>query len=132
MDSAHIRTLMLRFIAQRSGLDALNYADRESLLEDYRQILRDGRHARIMLRGIPPPDECFELSSGRLTLSGGELSYTTGQYFPTEYRAAACRAIATAWWNHWRADYTGDRFAAFARTKAKAHFGRAIADRWFK
>jgi hypothetical protein len=37
------------------------------------------------------------MGTGRLTLStDGRLDYCTGQYFPTEYRKAAARALA-AW-----------------------------------
>ena len=40
---------MDRFIRQRSGLDPSNYGNRESLLSDYRPILRDGKTAKTLL-----------------------------------------------------------------------------------
>ena len=38
------------------------------------------------------------------TYPRSELDYCTGQYWPTEYRAAACVVLASALWAYWRAD----------------------------
>jgi hypothetical protein len=127
---------MARFVAQRSGIDGRNYGgSRESFLGDYRRILRDGREARALLRVVELstclPDFILVdvLKSGRLTWDGKRLDYCAGQYFPTEYRAAACRALASVLWNYWGdgGRYTADQI----RAAAKSNLGRGITRRWF-
>jgi hypothetical protein len=127
---------MARFIGQRSGIDGRNYGgSREAFLGDYRRILRDGRDARVLLRVVELstclPDSILAevLKSGRLTWDGKRLEFCAGQYFPTEYRAAACRALASALWAYWR---DGGRYTAEQiRAAAKSNLGRGIARRWF-
>ena len=127
---------LARFVAQRSGIDARNYGgSREAFLEDYRRILRDGRDARALLRVVtlstclPDSILCEVLKSGRLTWDGKRLDYCAGQYFPTEYRGAVCRALASVLWNYWR---DGDRYSADQiREAARMNLGRGIARRWF-
>jgi hypothetical protein len=127
---------LARFVAQRSGIDGRNYGgSREAFLGDYRQILRDGREARALLRVVELstclPDSILVdvLKSGRLTWNGKRLDYCAGQYFPTEYRAAACRALASVLWNYWGdgGRYTADQI----RAAAKSNLGRGITRRWF-
>jgi len=127
---------LARFVAQRSGIDGRNYGgSREAFLGDYRRILRDGREARALLRVVTLstclPDSILVdvLKSGRLTWDGKRLDYCAGQYFPTEYRAAVCRALASVLWNYWRdgGRYTADQI----REAAKSNLGRGIARRWF-
>jgi hypothetical protein len=127
---------LARFVAQRSGIDGRNYGgSREAFLGDYRRILRDGREARALLRVVELstclPDSILVdvLKSGRLTWNGKRLDYCAGQYFPTEYRAAACRALASVLWNYWGdgGRYTADQI----RAAAKSNLGRGIARRWF-
>ncbi len=131
-------TALWKFIAQRSGIDYRNYGgSREAFMGDYRQILRDGRDARELLRHIELRDSItgamLEQSlTGRLSYRGGEIEYVTGQYFPTEYRAAVCRALAECLW-HWLR-YGGGTLNTSAdsiRKTAVRCFGRGIARRWF-
>ena len=135
------RTLYLdalaAFVAQRSGMDWRNYGSRESAMGDYRRILRDGRDAREMLRlaRLFSVDVVAAASdSGRLTFQTRKdgsvaVDYVTCQYFPTEYRAAACRVLASAWWAYWRGcGYSADGI----RKAARDTFGRGIASRWFR
>ncbi len=127
---------LARFVAQRSGIDGRNYSgSREAFLGDYRRILRDGRDARAMLRIVELstclPDSILVdvLKSGRLTWDGKRLEFCACQYFPTEYRAAVCRALASVLWNYWR---DGGRYTAEQiRAAAKSNLGRGIARRWF-
>ena len=132
---SEILEALRRFVAQRSGIDGRNYGGRESFLEDYRRILRDGREARALLRVVELstclPDSILVdlLKSGRLTWDGKRLDYCAGQYFPTEYRAAACRTLASALWCYWS---DGGRHSADQiRAAARRHLGRGIAKRWF-
>ena len=136
---------LAKFINQRSGIEWGNYqcgdwkSSREAFLGDYRPILKHGKHARQLLRyversGITAEElqEATRAYSGRLKLVERDgmvaVDYTTGQYFPTEYRNAACAVLAMAIWYHWRPDYkTGDEIQKAARRE----FGRAIASTWF-
>jgi hypothetical protein len=141
MTKAAMIEALSRFIAQRSGMDYRNYGERESFLGDYRPILRHGRHARAMLGAIRWRDsitaerliEASRAYSGRLQFIAREdgavaMEYTTGQYFATEYRAAACAVMAQALWDYWREDCeTGDDI----RRQAKKELGRGIAQSWF-
>lgn len=123
-----------RFVASRSGIEWVNYGgSREAFMGDYRTILRHGRDARAMLRAAELcrlPEEILAdvLRSGRLTWDGARLEFCACQYYPTEYRAAACRALASALWAHWRGD-AGT--CETIRAEARRSLGRGIARRWF-
>ena len=89
-------------------------------------------------------------SGGRLRLlDNGTLDYCTGQYWPTEYRAGACRVLASLLWDYWRGDmpapdangnfpHPGRRgfivssAGDYLRAKARAELGASIASRWFR
>ena len=77
--------------------------------------------------------EGFRAFSGRLELChddkrGFYFSYCTGQYYPTEYRAAACAVMASALWAYYRDENsTGDSMRATFRRI----FGNSLARRWF-
>ncbi len=110
LDVTRVLNALEKWIGQRSGLNMADYGfhrevpgswkeARRALGQDARQIAKDGREARAALataRAIPEhPDllqEAFRAFSGRLEWDGDKLSYTTGQYWPTEYRSAA-RAV---------------------------------------
>lgn len=137
-----------KFIAQRSGIDRRNYqrdwrdtAGAAAFNADYREILRDGRDARQLLQFIAgrdgiPAENIFGASSrnGRLewVFRGDKigLDYCTGQYFPTEYRAAACSMLAAIVWRY-LCDGIEDNAADHARKAARRLFGRGLASRWF-
>jgi len=143
MKKQKIIELLRAHVAQRSGIDYRNYGDRVSFMGDYRRILKDGKHARELIRAVELSSitentliDAFSAYSGRLTLEDGALSYCAGQYFPTEYRAAACAVCAQALWNHYREDFAkckrdGESDGSAIRRKFKTMFGRAIANRWF-
>ena len=136
------------FISQRSGIDFRNYASgdyrssRESFLGDYRPILKRGKQARRMLSFVSSrsisPEELQEAArsaySGRLSfVSRGDsigVDYCTGQYFPTEYRAAACAVLARAIWEYFR-NGCGYTSPEEIRKAARREFGRGIAAAWF-
>ena len=147
MNKQALCNALYAFIGQRSGIEFGNYASgdwkasREAFMGDYRPILRHGKHARIMLRAVELRDsitaeQIVEASkhaySGRLEFveRNGKVAvdYTTGQYFPTEYRSAACAVLASVLWHYWQPDCkTGDDI----RKTARREFGRAIASTWF-
>ena len=137
---AELIEALRKFVAQRSGIEWGNYGgSREAFMGDYRQILQHGRDARELLKWVANNDKIGleqmldELREGcRLHVRGGELEYTVGQYFPTEYRAEACCVLSQIVWMHLRwyntpPDCTSDdvRFSAWQT------FGAGIASRWF-
>ena len=130
------------FVAQRSGIEYGNYGSRESFMGDYRPMLRAGRDARVLLAAVSArdgitADDLVQATrvaySGRLQLvARGDsvaVDYCTGQYFPTEYRKAACAVLATVLWEYARGQgyETGNQIRAWAR----GEFGRGVASRWF-
>jgi hypothetical protein len=128
------------FIAQRPGLDFANYGDVSSYRSEIRSIVKDLHHARELLQAVAwcdsiTADDIIAASqSGRLTIEttarGFRIDYTTGQYFPTEYRRAAASLLSTLLWNYWRDDMaepTGDKI----RVAARRNLSLAVARRWF-
>lgn len=129
-----------KFISQRSGFDVRLYArdwsDRDGVAafrKDYRDFLRDGRDSRELLRFVELFDVSLENASsanGRLEwAANGRLDYCVGQYFATEYRAAACSLLANAIRRHWAIGCDYSREEAIA--SAKRWFSRGIVSRWF-
>lgn len=125
------------FIHQRPGFEPGNYAGAPAAYRaDYRKCLRDRDDALFLLARVESASAdgemlaCLleQLRFGRLCLVGDSLEYTTGQYFPTEYRAAACDVLARALW-HYLAGNSSD--AGGVRRQARSLFGRRIASRWF-
>jgi len=146
-----------KFIAQRSGIEYANYGERNAFMGDYRPILRAGRDARQLLRFVELRDsitaemlmEATRAYSGRLQfVEAGEnmrVDYTTGQYFPTEYRNAACAVLASAIWAWLRDNMPVNEICnapqthqpgivnagEYIRKAARRELGRGIASRWF-
>lgn len=137
-----------RWIAQRPGLEWQNYstsdyaASRAAYMADKRAIERQGRDARQLLQAIRWRHSigsaqlryALENSfAGRLTWNGTTLDYVTGQYWPMEYRAAACAVLAGALWQYFRDTKPAGITNVSDWIKAKAHadLGRGIANRWF-
>lgn len=122
-------------IAQRSGINWRDYNDRAAFLQDYRRIIRDGKHARRMLRAVElssMTDETLLSATrgafaGRMTAANGKLEYCTGQYFATEYRAAACAVLARALTLHY-----ADGHCSKGREWARRNLGRGSILAWFE
>jgi hypothetical protein len=129
------------FASQRPGLEYCNYGDPVAYRAESRAITRDLHHVYTLLRRVQlAPSitsahlkEAFRAFSGRLSWDGQRLDYTTGQYWPTEYRRAVCAVLASALWAYWRdnAPEGLDRPGDYLRAKARREFGRTIAGRWF-
>lgn len=139
--------MLRRYIGQRSGIIRGNYmrdyrdADGyRAFRADYREILRDGRDARRMLEFIAGRDGITAADivsarngNGRLefehTAAGWRLDYCAGQYFATEYRAAACGLLAGIIRRHFAAcGYSPEHM----RREIVGVVGRGIAGRWFR
>ena len=143
------------FIGQRPGLEYGNYGEPVSYRAEVRAIGRDLTQARQLLRYVElrasiTADDIIAASkraySGRLTITARDdgavaIDYCTGQYFPTEYRKAACAVMASVLW-HWKrtqcmpASFTGATVpptspSDYLRASFKREFGRGMAARWF-
>jgi hypothetical protein len=172
---AAIIEALRNWIAQRPGMDPRNY-DMVGYRVESRRITRQKNDALILMRAVElhgslTADDLLHASecafSGRLSIlppiQNGcsptfyRISYCTGQYWPTEYRAAVCAVLASALWAWTRGHAmpkpfknigTGDaEWYAFKATPGtlpkplsagdwlRAHFarefGRGIASRWF-
>ena len=139
MTLLEITSALRAFIHQRPGFEPGNYAGAPAAYRaDYRKCLRDRDDALAMLAYVERASDAENmerhlrdaLSSGRLVmLDDGTLDYTTGQYWPTEYRNAACRVLARAlFWYTFNTDTKGGHAA---RRIACNALGRGIAKRWF-
>jgi hypothetical protein len=132
------------FVSQRSGIDSRNYASSwrdsdgiKALRSDQYTIKKHGTDARDLIRfielrdSITVDDMLVHFKTGRLSWDDAKkrFDYCTGQYFPTEYRAAVCRAlisIVMAW--------GCDQCNVFGNgTNFLQHqLGRGIAERWHR
>ena len=148
---SQILTALEGFIRQRPGLEFGNYGDRKAYFSEMRRITRQRHDAERLLRAVAlssMPAEVlvggFRAFSGRLTLTDCErngkhalrLEYCTGQYFPTEYRAAVCAVCAAALWDWYRDDYVkaakpGESPGDAIRRQFRREFGARFASRWF-
>ncbi len=138
-----IVALLDAWIRQRPGLDYGNYGDPVSYRAEVRSIGKDLQHARTLLRAVElsgiTADELAEsfnrAYSGRLSLIEHKgkpaLDYCTGQYWPTEYRRAACAVLSSALWAYKRYHcmprpvyITGDGKRFDSQEVADAHCGK--------
>jgi hypothetical protein len=141
-----ILKLLDHWIRQRPGLEFGNYGDVANYRQESRRITRQKRDAETLLRAVmwrssidvPQLKEAFGAFSGRLQfveLPKPHLEYCTGQYWPTEYRAAACAVLASALWEYARNNIPAEDHPGSAgdwlRDHFRKEFGRHIAERWF-
>lgn len=143
---AAILAALSAFIRQRPGLDFANYGDTSVYRSELRSITKDRHHAEELLaavswRSISAEDLLAAARgafSGRLSLTvndkgGVSVDYCTGQYFPTEYRRAACAVLASALWQYWRGCCApeAENKAQRIRDTAKRELSRSVARRYF-
>lgn len=156
MDKTKIIAALDKWIRQRPGLDYGNYGDPVSYRAEARSIAKDRREAQTLLRAVELRDGitgdaivhaserafCGRLSIKPHGAGGVRLDYCTGQYWPTEYRRAACAVLASALWDYWRDNMpqgeewdrivrTGATPGSYLRDRAVQEFGRTIGRRWF-
>ena len=137
------------FVRQRPGLEYGNYASygdngdgRRAYFREMRSITRDLHDFRALLAQVAWRDSIdaealragFRAYSGRLTLTetdkGMRLDYCTGQYFPTEYRKAACAVLGTVLFDYWRANVGGMSTGEEIRKTARRELGARLQKRW--
>ena len=147
MNKSAVISAMIRFINQRPGLEFANYGDVDAYRQDSRRITKYKHHAEslasyIMRRDSITAADIIDASKraycGRLefvNLSQDdeklEVSYTTGQYFPTEYRRAAACVLACAIWQRLAADRNHQGDANDIRKAARRELGRTLAREFF-
>lgn len=150
MTRDQILALLDSHVCQRSGVDYRNYGDVTGYRSDQRRITRHLHDYRALRAAVEHSSitaeqlrDAFRAFSGRLSLSTDDkgrlrLDYCTGQYFPTEYRAAACAVLAQVLWDYHRddinsatADRPGRSLGDEIRAKFRRMFGRGIQSRWF-
>jgi hypothetical protein len=146
-----IITLLDAWIRQRPGLEFGNYGDVTAYRSESRRIQRQLRDARELLlaaelalgmTGEQLAAAFPRAYSGRLTLAPHtkpgtwRLDYCTGQYWPTEYRAAVCAVLASALWDYYREDFAasakpGESPGDAIRRNFRRKFGATMQKRWF-
>ena len=152
-----ILSALAGFMSQTPGLEFADYGEVSAYRSESRAITKDLHHGRRLLAAVSWRSsvtadnlkEAFRAFSGRLTWDGSRLDYTTGQYFPTEYRKAVCAVLASALWAYTRDcmpkgvlvhnSETGDTFERYdglhagdwIRSKLRKEYGHAIASRYF-
>lgn len=125
-------------VASRPGFDPANYSDAASYRADQRAAMLAARDYRVLRLYVAPHAEALldAARGSRIAFVPEQdgpvrVEYCTGQYYPTEYRAAACRLLASLEWrrvagNH--PEWSTDDIRAYARRT----FGRGMAGRWFR
>ena len=116
MKNFNVIALLSAFVNQRSGIEFVNYGDVSAFRKEQREIGNDKKDYFELLslasnRVENLNDRIYDYltkSSGRLQLKGDKLEYCTGQYFPTEYRPAACQVLKSIIWNSFESEKRTD------------------------
>ena len=123
-----IASMFYAFAHQRPGLNFADYGDVKIYRRESTEITKDLHDFRELfsLASLCVSDFAEKLTkelketSGRLTLDGDRLQYIAGQYFPTEYRPAACRVLVNLMWknhvNNYRTE-TGKQIRAYFKKR---------------
>ena len=110
------------FVNSRPGFDPYNYATYKDLQADRRIATKQKNDFYYLVwafssiwhkrnpQGTTIQEYVYNRlknNSGRLSITDkNEIRYITGQYYCTEYRAAACRFVASVLWDFVREHYT--------------------------
>ena len=124
------------FIRQRAGLEFGNYGDLKSYRQEQRSITKDRHQAFELFRYVARSESITAErikaeARNRLEWKNGKWEYTTGHYFPVEYRRAVCSLLSCVIWNWFREECnceTKDKIKSAARRE----FSRSVANRWFQ
>jgi len=95
---------LLDYAAQRPGLEYANYGNWQSYRSEAASITRQWQTICELVRiadhyhitDAQIIDASQWAFSGRMTWTGSEWDYCTGQYWPTEYRAAVAAVLRYA------------------------------------
>ena len=140
VDKSKIIDALNRWVSQRPGLDYRNYGDPVSYRAEVRSIGKDLQHARAMINYVAWHDSITAemildaANSGRLSIvvkgDTVAIDYCTGQYWPTEYRAAVCRLLSSVIWYWLRDNMLDPATGNDIRRQAARELGTSIARRW--
>jgi len=145
LTKSEIVTMLIDWVNQKPGLSFADYGNdgRSAFFQDQRNILQAKKDFFVMLKVVNRNDDIkaediingFSAYSGRLKVKQNSdnkfyLDYTTGQYFPTEYRAVSCAILARVLWNYFKTDYESNEGEKI-REMFKNMFGVSIQKRWF-
>jgi len=141
MTKQNILNNLEAFAMQRPGLSLADYGDRNLYRRDYREHCEKPLRAfRAMLAAIEWRDSltAFDLrqairETSRLKmLDDGTIDYTPGQMGATEFRHAACNAMAGALWDYWATDTPiGMTPREYVMQQANIEFGQRIVRNYF-
>lgn len=100
------------YARQRPGLEFANYGNMQSYRAELRSITKDLHDAETLIGYVATRDRITAemvldaAKGGRLSLEERDgkcrIGYVTGQYWPTEYRPAVSRVLASAIWTYLR------------------------------
>ena len=140
-ERGEILAALLKFACQKPRLEFGNYGDPTVYRAESRRITAQLRDARKLLRAVEMHagisaaaiKEGFSAYSGRLSWDGKRLDYCTGQYWPTEYRAAVCAVLARVLWDDIcsSSPMGTANLQQYVRAAATRQLGRPLAVRWF-
>lgn len=130
------------FILQRPRFEPANYGGCAAAYRaDYARCLADRNDALALLAHVSRASDTTAmersiadaLRGSRLEWNDGtqSLDYCTGQYFPTEYRNAACQLLARTLWAYWRGNVPADCSREVMMRTARNALGLRLARRWF-
>ena len=133
--------LLQKFVNQRPGLNFADYGEVRAYRNESAEITRDRSDFNELLRVALSLLSHAELeakltqrlttSSERLTLENNRLQYITGQYFPTEYRPAACRLLVSIIWGEFQKNQTLETGHDIRRAIRKRLKSRRVARLYF-
>lgn len=138
-----IISLLWRFINERPCLDFQDYNDAKAYRAELRQIGKDLKHARELLKaversGMVNGELLHEglTKGGRLSVKHNEKSgaleveFNAIQFKATEYRKAVCGLLAFCLWSAERQAFprlTGEEL----RARFRRWFGQGVQRAWF-
>jgi len=128
---------LVMFVNQRPGLEFGNYATYSDYRSELREIAKTRHQAHELIAFVSlsesiKADRILANARNRLTWDdkGQEWNYCTGQYFPVEYRRAACSLLSSVIWD-WLREECGCDTREKIQKAARRNFSPAVAKRWF-
>jgi len=135
---------LVDFASKRPSLDFANYGDVSLYRTESRSITKDLHAVRALAavaRYACTDDEIIDAARGtRVEITpfsddsgaGWRIIYTTGQYYPVEYRAGVARVLASAIWNAFAREI-GDRpdVCTQIRQRLRNELPRAVYRQFF-
>ena len=152
MEKTYVLVDLRSWVSKRPKLNPADYVStdpawRQGYKRDARRIAQQLRDAKAMLSyidneptisadDIVQASRCAHGVTIQKKLSDGvfkgyfELDYVQGQYWPTEYRRAACLTLSEAIWENVRNTEPGITKPEIKK-KIGAKLGRGLVNRWF-